>query len=68
MLIKKTKMPVLLIILNAFILAIAFVIVQAIVRTLGFGGLLLLGLSLPFLVLLVWSLPRLALLARAIVL
>ncbi len=61
-------MPILLIILNAFIIAIAFVIVQATVRTLGFGGLLLLGLSLPILALLAWSLPRLALLARAIAL
>ena len=60
-------MPILLIILNAFIIAIAFVIIQAIVRSLGFGGLLLLGLSLPILALLAWCLPRLALLARAIV-
>jgi hypothetical protein len=61
----KPQMPILLIILNAFILAIAFVIVQAIVRAFGFGDLLLLGLSLPILALLVWSLPRLAILARA---
>lgn len=58
-------MPFLLIIINAFVLAIAFVIVQAICRSIGFVGLLLLGLSLPILALLVWTLPRVALLARA---
>jgi hypothetical protein len=58
-------MPFLLIIINAFVLAIAFVIVQAIVRAFGFAGLLLLVLSLPVLTLLVWALPRVALLARA---
>jgi len=58
-------MPILLIIINAFILAIAFVTVQAIVRAFGIAGLLLLGLSLPILALLAWSLPRLGILARA---
>jgi len=61
-------MPILLIIINAFVLAIAFVVVQAIFRSLGFAGLLLLGLSLPVLALLVWALPRFALMARAIAL
>jgi len=59
-------MPILFLILNAFILAIAFVTVQAIVRTFGFAGLLALGLLLPILALLVWSLPRLVLLSRAV--
>lgn len=58
-------MPILLLILNAFIIAIAFVTVQAIYRSLGFGGLLLMGLSLPILAVLVWSLPRLVMLSRA---
>jgi hypothetical protein len=59
-------MPILLIILNAFILAIAFAIIQAFVRTFGFGGLLALGLLLPILAVLAWCLPRLALIARAV--
>jgi len=58
-------MPILLIILNAFILAIAFVIVKELVRAFGFGGQVLLRLSLPILALLARSLPRLAILARA---
>lgn len=59
-------MPILLLILNAFIVAIAFAIVQAICRSLGFAGLLLLGLALPILALLAWSLPRLVLMSRAV--
>lgn len=58
-------MPIILLILNAFVVAIAFVTVQAIYRSLGFGGLLLLGLALPILAILVWALPRVALLARS---
>jgi hypothetical protein len=59
-------MPIILIILNAFILAIAFAIIQAIVRSFGFGGLLVLGLLIPILGLLAWCLPRLALIARVV--
>lgn len=60
-------MPILLIILNAFIIAIAFVLIQSIVRTIGFGGLVLLELSLPILVLVGCFLLRLVYLARAAV-
>jgi hypothetical protein len=59
-------MPILFIILNAFILAITFTIIQAIVRAFGFGGLLALGLLLPVLAVLAWGLPRLAPIVRAV--
>jgi hypothetical protein len=63
---QKNQMPIILLILNAFILATAFVVVQAIYRSLGFGVLLLLGMSLPILALLLGSLPRLVLLSRTL--